>query len=378
MSPPPLSPDRRIPPSASAPTRLLLLTEFFYDFSTFRLTLESLAGIYAGRGHRVATAGRSDPRVPRAAVAGASWEKTYRIGSSSRKLPALLAGADAVHLHTAGSWSPILSNLADARSDRPLVVTFQDWENPELPANDARARPAWTRLIKRASAVTAVSRGLAERLGRALPSVARRLLVIPNGVDDTLFHKTTAPARASRRPFILCPARLAAYKGIDVLLMAWKDVGPELDSVELVFCGPDHSQGRFQRLARLLGLSSRTRFIGAVGRKKMSELMRDCLFVVLPSRRESFGIVALEAMASAKAVLATRTDGPSDLVSHESTGLLVEPGRVEPLRDGLLLLGKNARLRERLGRAGLERAPGFRWERVADSYLPLYAAARAQ
>ena len=105
--------------------RLLLLTEFLYDFSTFRLILESLARVYSSRGYRVETAGQSDPRVPFTASTLTAWGRVSRIGGSSldpavraeksrRTLAALVSGADVIHLHTAGSWTPLLSRIADA------------------------------------------------------------------------------------------------------------------------------------------------------------------------------------------------------------------------------------------------------------------------
>lgn len=325
--------------------RLLLLTEFPRDFSTFQLVFKNLARVYARRGHRVSVA------------AGA-----LRRGAAEK--------ADVVHLHTAGAWTPRLARLARACGGRRLIVTFQDWENPDLPLQDAAARRNWERLLARAAAVTAVSRATAARLRRALPKAAARVKTVPNGVEDALLR---ARARRPRRPFILCPSRLLPYKGIDLALMAWRDACTQVENVDFVFCGPDHSARRFQRLARLLGLGARARFLGGVGRRGMRELLEGCLFSVLPSRHESFGVAALEAMAAGKAVLAARVDGPRDVVAHRVTGLLVPPGCVEPLRDGLLRLCRDARLRARLGRAGRRRARAFRWERIAGAYLPLYA-----
>lgn len=359
--------------------RLLLLTDFLYDFSTFRLTLENLARVYRARGHRAETAGQRRPGKPPVRgerrsrahrLGGASADLARRARSTSRSLPELVRRADAVHLHTAGSWNPILAAIAEACARVPLVVTFQDWENPDLPGNGASGRRQWTRLMSSAAAVTAVSSGTARALSRDMPS-SRAAAVVPNGVEDPMFEPPPRGGRA-RRPFVLCPARLAAYKGIDVALMAWKDVCSVHDGVDLVFCGPDHASGRFQRLASRLGLSARAVFLGPVGRRRMRSLTDSCLFAVLPSRRESFGVAALEAMAAGKAVLATRTDGPSDYVAHGENGLLVRPGRVEPLRAGLLSLLRDPRRRARLGRAARRTALDYRWESVADAYLPLY------
>lgn len=328
--------------------RLLLLTDFPRDFSTFRLALENLARVYRRRGHRVAVEGPW--RAPKPA---AFWKRP-----------------DAVHLHTAGFWNARLTAVADAFADVPMVVTFQDWGNPDLPGNDARGIRGWTRLLAKASAVTAVSRGTALALARSVPT-ARRTLIVPNAVEEDMFEPARR-SRGARRPFVLCPARLSAYKGIDIALMAWRDACAVQDRVDLVFCGPDHSNGRFQRLARRLDLAPRTRFLGPVGRRTMRSLMRSSLFAVLPSRHESFGVAALEAMAAGKAVLATRTDGPSSFLRHGRNGLLAEPGRVEPLSAGLLRLLQNPGLRARLGRSARRTARGYRWETVADAYSRLY------
>ena len=348
--------------------RLLLLTEFLYDFSTFRLVLENLAEIYSNHGHHVETAGQSGRRKPRSTAA--PWGRIIRL--AGRVPPALMDGIDAAHLHTTGYWTPVLASIDDAALSMPLVVTFQDWDNPNLPANDSRALRRWTKLLESAAAVTAVSHGVAARLSSSIPSIRKRVHVIPNGVDASMFQKERPLARGPS-PFILCPARLASYKGIDLALMAWKDVSSVKNEVDLVFAGRDHARGQFQRLARLLGLSSRTRFLGEVGRRKMRELMGSCLFAILPSRHEAFGIVALEAMAGGKAVLATRTDGPSDVVIHGSTGLLVRPGSVDQLRDGIAALLANSRRRDLMGRKGKRRAKTFRWESIAKSYLRLYS-----
>lgn len=208
--------------------------------------------------------------------------------------------------------------------------------------------------------MTALSRFLSRELA---PALGVRPEVVPAGFEP-------AAARAPRRrPYVLSLARLQPYKGTDVLLMAWRDVCDRVPGVDLVLCGPDHGRGRYQELAARLGLSDRVAFTGARGRASVWGLLRGARAVVLASRREAFGLAAVEAMACGRAVLATRSGGPEETLRHGRTGLLVPPGRVEPLRDGLLRLLADARLRESLGRAARSAAAPYGWDAVAARYL---------
>ena len=93
----------------------------------------------------------------------------------------------------------------------------------------------------------------------------------------------------------------------------------------------------------------------------------------MPSRREGYGVVAREAMASGRAVVATRVGGLADAIEDGVTGVLVEPRDPATLRSKLVSLLANRELRDRLGRAARSQAQqAFNWEEATDRYRTAY------
>ncbi len=341
---------------------ILLLAAAPDDGTTFRLVLERLGRAYARRGHRVASAapGRAGGRL---ASLGDGEDEVFA------RLLRRLRGADVAHLHTPGRWNRLTAaiGLACDLSGVPLVVTFQDYANPYLRRNGRRGTAALRRFLAGRPAVTALSRAQARLLRADFPRANIR--VVPNGFEAP--RPLPAPAR-ERRPYVLCVARLWGYKGIDVLLRAWSRL--DAPGVQLLLCGPDHESGRYQRLARRLGLARRVRFLGAATPTRTWSLLRGCELFVLPSRHEAQGIAVLEAMSCGKAVVATRSGGPQDLIRHGRDGVLVPPGDPRALAAALTSLLGDACRRRALG--GAARARARRRPDDASAYLALYARAR--
>ncbi len=316
------------------------------------------------------------------------WGRFWRLGGNGsqrrrrgRRIFAQLSSAladfrpDMIHLHVMRCFRDNqLTALWRACSARrvPVGLTFHSWDRVtgERPQRGRRWR-LLDEAFRRAAWVTVISPSVAEDIRRT-DGASRRVAVVPSGFDPGEFRGRPAPLPlpAGSR-FILCAARLHYYKGIDLLLLAWRDVCARFPGVTLVLCGPDHFDGYFQSLAAKLGLGRRVRFLGLVERPALRALMRRCLFLVLPSRFEIFGMAAVEAMACAKPVLATRVGGLAHVVQDGRTGLLVAPKDPAALAAGLERLLRDAPLRRRLGAAALARSPRYRWEAAALAYLRL-------
>jgi phenylacetate-CoA ligase len=153
--------------------------------------------------------------------------------------------------------------------------------------------------------------------------------------------------------------------------MAWKDVCERFPDAELVICGGDHMDGHLQRLAVTLGISERVRFMGEVPRSRIVGLMRDCLFQVHPSRNEAFGMAVLEGLACGKAVLATRSGGPEDLIEDGVSGVLVQPFSAGALRDGLSAFLSDPRRCEQMGAKARALTSAYNWGAISRAYLDL-------
>jgi D-inositol-3-phosphate glycosyltransferase len=219
-----------------------------------------------------------------------------------------------------------------------------------------------------------------------------RITVIPCGVDLSLFRPIPVnEARerldiCERKHVVLFVGRIERLKGIDTLLEAMAIVVRDLPNwqEELCVCivGGDASEDsamldkemeRLQDLRAKLGIADLVTFLGAQAQETLPDHYSAADVVVMPSHYESFGMVALEAMACGTPVIASQVGGLSFTVQEDVTGFLV-PGRDPPaLAEKIALLLKDQALRNKLGARGIEWAGQHSWPRVADQIISLYS-----
>ena len=168
-------------------------------------------------------------------------------------------------------------------------------------------------ILLRADAVTACSRHLLKRAILLEPSIARKVHVIYNGVDSKQLKNKTAHAHP--QPYVLAYGRLTHQKGFDLLLRAYAQAVKKGSDVDLILAGDGEEREALEALAFRFGLDGRVHFFGRATPDEVVRLLNGCLFVVVPSRQESFGIAALEALAAGKPVLATRVGGLEELLT---------------------------------------------------------------
>jgi glycosyltransferase involved in cell wall biosynthesis len=202
------------------------------------------------------------------------------------------------------------------------------------------------------------------------PSIEPKSYVVHNGVELELFKSTTRYRH--RRPYLLSYGRLTSSKGFDLLLSAFAQASKRYFDVDLIIAGEGEESEHLKELARHAGLGDRVHFFGRAGSKQIIELLNGCLFLVVPSRSESFGISALEGMAAGKAVLATNVGGLPELLDT-SVNKLVNPS-VDDLTAGI---GEWLASLERVSIQGPQNrlaAAEYDWNRTVDGYLNAYRA----
>lgn len=204
-----------------------------------------------------------------------------------------------------------------------------------------------------------------------------RLLVreLPLGVDDTWWRPAANGGSPGREVLFL--ASLDRRKGIHVTLDAFERLTGEFPDARLLVAGG--GQERAGIAARLAGtpLRDRVRLLGPLDRDGTVAAMQACDVYCLPSLGEPFGLTALEAMACAKPVVATRSGGLAHLVPDDG-GRKVAPGDAVGLAGALGELLADPELGRRLGahnRCLVEER--YSWSRVADRLEELYAEAIA-
>lgn len=183
-----------------------------------------------------------------------------------------------------------------------------------------------------------------------------QLQVVHCGVDRRqLPDPSQAPPREDG--LIVCVGRLDPIKGFDVLLRALSRLQACAVDFHCVIIGEGPLRPQLERLRNRLRLVEEVEMPGAMPQEQVQALMaRACVFampsVVTPEgNRDGIPVALMEAMAGAGAVVSTRVSGIPELVAHERTGLLVDPGDADGLALALHRLLADAGLRERLGAA---------------------------
>jgi D-inositol-3-phosphate glycosyltransferase len=206
------------------------------------------------------------------------------------------------------------------------------------------------------------------------------ITTIPLGVD--LDHFQPMPRAAARatlgldeRPVILFVGRVEPIKGLDILLMAAAQVAETCD-FQLVVVGAEASRNqemdRARRLTDMLGLTDKVRFVGAVDHHRLPLYYSAADVCAVPSYYESFGLVAVEAMACGVPVVAARVGGLVSTVRDGETGYLIPWHCPEPFAERLELLLLNETLRQRLGERGRAAAEQYRWSAIAARIAEVY------
>jgi glycosyltransferase involved in cell wall biosynthesis len=212
----------------------------------------------------------------------------------------------------------------------------------------------------------AVSRVVAER--NRLPAATTE--IIPNFLPDDEPVGAAGTERWTSQlpqvPFVLYVGALGAHKGIPVLLDAWSRLG---DAPPLVAIGH-----RWSDTPR--DLPPGVTVLEDWPNEAVRAAWARSLFGVIPSVwAEPFGIVALEAMAAGRPVVASRTGGLADVVDDGVTGLLVQPGQPQELAGAIRRLLDDPALRGEMGVAAMARMPAYRASAVVPRIEAVYRAA---
>ncbi len=225
-------------------------------------------------------------------------------------------------------------------------------------------RPA---LLRGVDCLVGVSQAVIDANG--LADVDTRRVVIPNFLPDG-FEATTQdpPEHLPSEPFLLFAGSLSRIKGIAPLLDAYRSL-PEQSRPPLVLMGYTGSEA----LPLLDDLPAGVTLITDQPRGVVAAAWRRSLMGVVPSiGPEPFGLVALEAMAFGRPVVASRIGGLQELVEDGRSGLLVEPGNPNALRDAIARIIADDGLRLRLGEGARLRASRFAADRVVPDIERLY------
>ncbi|MDP2182853.1 MAG: glycosyltransferase [Actinomycetota bacterium] len=238
---------------------------------------------------------------------------------------------DFVHAHELYPSGAAAVSLA-GRTGVPVIVTVH---GSDLYSN--LAKPSWTAALcdaaSRAAAVVCVGTQLAEDCVRELGIAREHVRVIPDAFDDGIYAPYVRETHGGPTR-LLSIGRLVPEKGHDLLLEAVARIITDGSDIELQIVGGGALEGDLRVKAAALSLGDHVRFLGALTGEAMLAAMHRADLYVQASRREGFGLALVEAMATGLPAVATDSGGPGEILTPE-TGVLVVPGRVDALAEGI-------------------------------------------
>lgn len=281
------------------------------------------------------------------------------------------------------------------RWDTPLVQTFHTLgalKNATLAPGDRPEPPlrlaAEERVARDADRILVLTCGEARLLHRTYGLSGAKLTVVPPGVDLTRFHPVpTTEVRGSassgeRAPELLFVGRLQPLKGPDVALRTLAEVRRTLPNARLRIIGGVSGSGegltgpdQLRALADELGVADGLVLEPAVDQTTLSERYRAADLVLVPSRSETFGLVALEAQACGVPVVAAKVPGLEAVVG--AGGVLVPGHDPRDHAAAVCSLLTDPERAERAAAAGLVAARASSWDRTVDRLLTAYGEVAA-
>ena len=228
-------------------------------------------------------------------------------------------------------------------------------------------------ILSRSDAVVAPSAAYRDEALTSRPDLLARAEVIHNSLDLAGLS-VTAPAQApGGTPYLLTVAAHNPKKGLDVLLRAFEFIAARYPGLELHLVGDGPLRAELEAQAAAGAAHGRIRFLGKLPNAEVMTLLRGCRAFVFPSRSESFGIAALEALGCASPVVASRVGGLPEFIEDGVHGLLVPHDDPEALAAGVGRLLDDPALARRLGQAGANRVMAeFGTERTGAQYEALF------
>ncbi len=302
---------------------------------------------------------------------------------------------DLIHSHY---WMSGLAaeSLSNSWGGTPIVHMFHtlgEMKNRIARSNEERESPerivGEKRVLARADRIVVATLAEQTQLRFLYKANDRKLDIIPPGVDTSHFYPIPfdeAKQFLGLNPedrMVLFVGRIEPLKGVDTLIeaMSCLKLKDNRRPVHLAIIGgePEASpeemsieMARLQKLCDELALDQTVVFLGKRGQDTLPYYYSAAEVVVMPSHYESFGMVALEAMACGTPVIASDVGGLGFLVQDGETGFTVPDGEPDMLCEKLSLLLGDHNLRLKMGQRAEEVAQSYDWEQIAARIVEVY------
>ena len=254
----------------------------------------------------------------------------------------------------------------------PIVTTLHGTDITLL-GKDKSFKPVIEYAINMSDAVTVVSDDLKTETIEHF-NISNEIQTVPNFIDMDLYQQHTDHKLrsnfAEKEEFIITHiSNFRKVKRVKDVVKIFEKVNKEIPC-KLLMIGDGPERIKAEQLSRELGLDGKVKFLGKL--RVIEKMLAISDIFVLPSKTESFGLVALEAMASKTAVVSTNSGGISEVNIEGETGFLSNVGDVDKMAEDTISLLKNPELLESFKMNALAHAKSFSLNNVLPQYNAIY------
>jgi L-malate glycosyltransferase len=277
-----------------------------------------------------------------------------------------------IHAHYAIPHAMSALEAKELLGGQPIeVVTTLHGTDITLVGQDPSYHTITKYSIEHSDAVTAVSAYLRDETYRAFGCTTCEIAVIPNFVDLAEFHprEPGTCGQGANEKTLMHISNMRPVKRLQDVVRIFAKVRQRIPS-RLVLVGDGPERAVAEREVEALGVGKYVRFLGKV--EDVAQVMRWADLYLLPSDVESFGLSALEALATGVPVVGSSTGGLPEVVENGVSGCLAPPGDVDAMAAGAVGLLGDAKRWQAASSAARERARLFATERVVPQYEALY------
>ncbi|HEY8911159.1 MAG TPA: glycosyltransferase family 4 protein [Desulfosporosinus sp.] len=292
-----------------------------------------------------------------------------------QEFPELNQAWDLIHIH-AINFTPLAYTLSGGLI--PIFYSVYSFLRKELgdrlePELQAQFK-IQEDLLMRCQRIQLISQSERDYLAGHFPQYLSKTEVLPIGISWPA--ERWQPGSTNEFVYV---GRLLDYKGIEDLIRAMSLIRQRGRQIHLniIGKGQDHYEAYLRKLVQSKRLGAWVKFHGWIPSPEVRGWMARAAGLVVPSRREAYGMVALEGMAIGTPLIASRAGGLAELVSNDCA-LTFEAGNVKQLSEALITAYNNPSLLQSLAARGREQALTFEWGQLGPRYLAFLEQMRRQ